>query len=79
MSGAVDAAPWVWAAWTWNVVQRNAPGAMRAIAFTVMPVSERLRFISPVATVSSTPPRFHPETAPGTPAQGLNTPLKERR
>src|SRR5258708_34878410 len=54
MSGAVEAAPCVWADWTWNVVDRNARGAMRAMAFTVMPVSERLRFISPTGGVSST-------------------------
>src|SRR6202011_1151596 len=48
MSGAVD--PPFCDAWIWNVVHRNAPGAMSAMALTVMPVSVRLRFISPACT-----------------------------
>jgi hypothetical protein len=44
MSGAVE--PPFCAACSWNVVQRNAPGAISAIAFTVIPVRVRLRFIS---------------------------------
>src|ERR1700683_3436874 len=48
MSGAVDAPPFSNADWAWNVVHRNAPGAISAIAFTVTPVSVRLRFISPL-------------------------------
>src|ERR1700758_2339667 len=55
MSGAVDDFPATWAAWSWKVVHKNAPGAISAIAFTVMPVRVRLRFISPgAATVSAT-------------------------
>ncbi len=48
MSLAVDTELWGWvrAAWTWKVVQRNAPGAISAMAFTVMPVRVRLFFIS---------------------------------
>jgi hypothetical protein len=34
------------------VVHRNAPGAINAIAFTVMPVRERLRFISPAVVAA---------------------------
>ncbi len=33
------------AACSWNVVHRNAPGAMNAIAFTVTPVSVNVRLI----------------------------------
>src|SRR5207302_1361744 len=51
MSGAV--APPFCDAWIWNVVQRKAPGAMSAMAFTVIPVRVRLRFISPDAAVVS--------------------------
>src|SRR5262245_53003077 len=45
-SGAVAAA------WSWYVVQRNAPGAISAIAFIVAPVSPSVGF-TPVAVVSS--------------------------
>ncbi len=46
-------------AWIWNVVHRNAPGAMSAMALTVMPVSVRLRFISPEETSDTRmPPMF---------------------
>src|SRR5579859_2524613 len=40
MSRAVEAVPpgTVWAAWTWSVIHRNAPGAINAMAFTVTPV-----------------------------------------
>src|SRR5258708_8772283 len=53
MSGAVLTLLAVCAAWSWKVVQRNAPGAISAMAVTVMPVKVRLRFISP-ATGSAT-------------------------
>src|SRR6266487_4934427 len=69
ISPAVDLAPLVYADWTWNVVQRNAPGAISAMAFTVTPVSVRLRFISVSSTsaisgpfcsvVPSGPPGMH--------------------
>src|SRR5690349_17758145 len=44
-SGAVAAA------WSWNVVQRNAPGAISAIAFIVAPVNPSVGF-TPVPVVS---------------------------
>ena len=47
ISLAVDAQLFGWTAWAWKVVQRNAPGAISAMAFTVIPVSVRLFFISP--------------------------------
>ena len=53
ISGAVDDFPAVCAAWIWNETQRNAPDAVSAMAFTVTPVSERLRFISPGTTFVS--------------------------
>src|SRR3974390_608724 len=53
MSWAV-LAPWtVWAAWSWNVVHRKAPGAISAMALTVIPVRVRVRFISPAAMGSA--------------------------
>jgi len=55
MSAAVDVVPRESADCAWKVVQRNAPGAISAIAFTVTPVSVKLRLISPllVAAVSA--------------------------
>ena len=46
MSYAVVAPPLDWIDCDWNVVQRNAPGAISAIALTVSPVRLRVRFIS---------------------------------
>src|SRR5450759_2821559 len=46
MSSDEDRPPADCAAWSWKVVQRKAPGAMKDIAFTVTPVSVRLLFIS---------------------------------
>jgi hypothetical protein len=46
MSRAVVAPPFCWTTWAWNVVQRNAPGAISAIALIVSPVIVRVRFIS---------------------------------
>jgi hypothetical protein len=54
MSGAVLFPPFDSADWAANVVHRNAPGAMSAMALTVIPVSVRLRFISGAAAVSDT-------------------------
>ena len=48
ISDAVDVLPCCSADCAWNVVHRNAPGAISAIAFTVTPVSVRLRLISPL-------------------------------
>src|SRR5579875_3677229 len=42
MSDAVGDDPAESAACVWNVVHRNAPGAINAIAFTVRPVSPRV-------------------------------------
>src|ERR1035437_2261934 len=53
MSGAVEAPPALCAACIWNVVHRNAPGAISAIAFTVMPVRVSVRFICPPCAVSA--------------------------
>src|ERR1700683_3039055 len=64
MSGAVDAPPFSNADWAWNVVHRNAPGAISAIAFTVTPVSVRLRLISPL---------------PGAGVSAMGPPLAARR
>ena len=44
---------WICADCSWNVVQRNAPGAMSAMALTVMPVSVSVRFISPDEAVGA--------------------------
>lgn len=53
ISGAVTA-PWlVWAACTWNVVHKKAPGAIRAIAFIVSEVSVSVRFM--VTPLSAAP------------------------
>src|SRR6516165_6416015 len=54
MSGAVE--PPFWAAWIWNVVHRNAPGAISAMAFTVIPVTVRVRFISPDCVAATVRP-----------------------
>ena len=62
MSGAV--VPPFWDAWIWNVVHKNAPGAMSAMAFTVMPVRLRLGFIPLAGAVVVSATRLlslHPE------------------
>src|ERR1035437_6915018 len=46
MSNAVVAPPFCWTTCAWNVVHRNAPGAMSAMALIVSPVIVRVRFIS---------------------------------
>jgi hypothetical protein len=46
ISKAVVAPPFCWTTCAWNVVHRNAPGAIRAIALIVSPVIVRVRFIS---------------------------------
>ena len=56
ISPAVDFPPALCAAWTWSVVQKNAPGAISAMAYTVTPVSVRLRFISTSSTSAITGP-----------------------
>jgi hypothetical protein len=38
--------PFCWTTCAWNVVHRNAPGAMSAMALIVSPVIVRVRFIS---------------------------------
>jgi len=47
ISDAVDLPPLLKADCDAKVVHKNAPGAMSAMAFTVMPVRVRLLFISP--------------------------------
>src|ERR1035437_2853335 len=46
MSNAVVAPPFCWTTCAWNVVHRNAPGAMSAMALIVSPVIVKVRFIS---------------------------------
>ena len=46
MSNAVVAPPFCWTTCAWNVVHRNAPGAISAMALIVSPVIVRVRFIS---------------------------------
>jgi hypothetical protein len=47
ISPAVDTAPFIWAACNWKVVQRKAPGAISAMAFTVRDVRFKVLFIPP--------------------------------
>jgi hypothetical protein len=44
-------APFIWAACNWKVVQRKAPGAISAIAFTVREVRFRVLLIPVVDCV----------------------------
>src|ERR1700682_389504 len=66
MSRAVTAVPpgTVCAAWIWSVIHKNAPGAIRAMAFTVTPVRPRVgripvdgAVLSETATSSRSPLR----------------------
>jgi hypothetical protein len=51
ISPAVDTAPFIWADCNWKVVQRKAPGAMSAMAFTVREVRFRVLLIPVVDCV----------------------------
>src|SRR5580692_2270680 len=44
-------------AWTTNVIHKNAPGAMRAIAFTVTPVRPNVGTIFGASCSAIVPPR----------------------
>src|ERR1700730_2306107 len=65
MSSAVTPPPGtVWAAWIWSVIHRKAPGAIKAMAFTVTPVRPRVgripvdgEVLSETATSSRSPLR----------------------
>src|SRR5450759_5359018 len=56
MSYAVVVPPLDWSDCDWYVVQRNAPGAISAIAFTVSPVRLSVRFISGAGVLAISSP-----------------------
>src|SRR5262245_17907595 len=72
-SGAVAAA------WSWNVVQRNAPGAISAIAFMVTPVRPHVAFtplsVDVVSAMVAVPPRDL-RTATGVQLWNADNPLQ---
>src|SRR5674476_1246322 len=70
MSYAVDAPPLDWSDCDWNVVQRNAPGAISAIAFTVRPVR--------LASVSSPGPECSPSRLLHPPLPSGRLPVSNR-
>ena len=47
---------YAWFACVKNVIQRNAPGAINAIAFTVTPVSPSVAFIFGASCSAISPP-----------------------
>src|SRR5450759_845610 len=70
MSYAVVVTPLDWSDWDWYVVQRNAPGAISAIAFTVSPVRLSVRFISGAGVLAI--------SSPSSTASAIRAPSRER-